>query len=94
LELGRSEVIRWLGKDGLEIEGILLYPIGYKTGLRVTLIASSRRAFRCLVAGVPTQRQQLSARRGWAVFMPNIRGSSGYGEKFQLVDLKDWGWRD
>jgi dipeptidyl aminopeptidase/acylaminoacyl peptidase len=26
--------------------------------------------------------------------MPNIRGSSGYGEKFQLVDLKDWGGMD
>ncbi|HTA67432.1 MAG TPA: hypothetical protein VK776_04115, partial [Bryobacteraceae bacterium] len=40
LELGRSEVIRWRGKDGMEVEGILLYPVGYQAGQRVPLIAS------------------------------------------------------
>lgn len=98
LELGRSEVIRWRGKDGMEIEGILLYPVGYQAGQRVPLIASIHggpsgvwsQAFPHSGNGYP----HVWAGRGWAVFMPNIRGSSGYGEKFQLADLKDWGGMD
>jgi dipeptidyl aminopeptidase/acylaminoacyl peptidase len=98
LELGRSEVIRWRGKDGAEIEGILLYPVGYQAGQRVPLIASIHggpsgvwsQAFPHSGNGYP----HVWAGQGWAVFMPNIRGSSGYGEKFQLADLKDWGGMD
>jgi dipeptidyl aminopeptidase/acylaminoacyl peptidase len=98
LELGRSEVISWRGKDGLPIEGILLYPVGYQTGQRVPLIASIHGG----PSGVWSQAFPHSgndyphvwAGQGWAVFMPNIRGSSGYGEKFQLADLKDWGGMD
>jgi dipeptidyl aminopeptidase/acylaminoacyl peptidase len=98
LELGRSEVIRWRGKDGMEIEGILLYPVGYQAGRRVPLVASIHggpsgvwsQAFPHSGNGYP----HVWAGQGWAVFMPNIRGSSGYGEKFQLADLKDWGGMD
>jgi dipeptidyl aminopeptidase/acylaminoacyl peptidase len=98
LELGRSEVVRWRGKDGTEIEGILLYPVGYQAGQRVPLIASIHggpsgvwsQAFPHSGNGYP----HVWAGQGWAVFMPNIRGSSGYGEKFQLADLKDWGGMD
>jgi dipeptidyl aminopeptidase/acylaminoacyl peptidase len=98
LDLGRSEVIRWHGKDGREIEGILFYPVGYQAGQRVPLIASIHGG----PSGVWSQAFPHSgynyphvwAGQGWAVFMPNIRGSSGYGEKFQLADLKDWGGMD
>ena len=98
LQLGRSEVIRWRGKDGLEIEGIVIYPTGYQAGQRVPLIAS--------IHGGPSgvwshafphsgyNYPHVWAGMGMAVFMPNIRGSSGYGEKFQLADLKDWGGMD
>ncbi|MFN7927590.1 MAG: prolyl oligopeptidase family serine peptidase [Blastocatellia bacterium] len=34
------------------------------------------------------------AGKGWAVFLPNVRGSSGYGEKFLLANLKGWGGGD
>jgi dipeptidyl aminopeptidase/acylaminoacyl peptidase len=98
LELGRSEVISWRGKDGMPIEGILLYPVGYQTGQRVPLIASIHGG----PSGVWSQSFPHSgnsyphvwAGQGWAVFMPNVRGSSGYGEKFQLANLKDWGGLD
>ena len=98
LELGRSEVIRWRAKDGLEIEGILIYPVGYQPGQRVPLIASIHggpsgvwsQAFPHSGNGYP----HVWAGKGWAVFLPNIRGSSGYGEKFQLSNLKDWGGMD
>jgi dipeptidyl aminopeptidase/acylaminoacyl peptidase len=98
LALGASEVIRWRGKDGVEIEGLLIYPVGYKPGDRVPMIASIHGG----PSGVWTQAFPHSgngyphvwAGKGWAVFLPNIRGSSGYGEKFQLSNLKDWGGMD
>src|SRR5262245_13647194 len=37
--VGNSEVIRWKGKDGMEIEGIVIYPIGYQSGKRYPTIA-------------------------------------------------------
>jgi dipeptidyl aminopeptidase/acylaminoacyl peptidase len=98
LELGRSEVVRWRAKDGAEIEGILIYPVGYQAGQRVPLMASIHGG----PSGVWSQAfphsgnnyPQVWAGKGWAVLLPNIRGSSGYGEKFQLSNLKDWGGMD
>src|SRR6202035_6164699 len=58
LALGRSEVIRWRGRDGMEIEGILLYPVGYQAGAACSPnCLNSRRTFRSLVTGVSAQRQ-------------------------------------
>src|SRR5260370_33212353 len=39
-------------------------------------------------------RGQLLAARGYAVFYPNIRGSSGYGQKFIEMNRGDWGGGD
>ena len=36
--LGRTEVIRWKSTDGLEIEGLLTYPVGYEKGKRYPLL--------------------------------------------------------
>jgi dipeptidyl aminopeptidase/acylaminoacyl peptidase len=98
IALGGSEVVRWNGKDGLVLEGLLIYPVGYRTGTRVPLVASIHGG----PSGVWTQAFPRSvnsyphvwAGKGWAVFMPNIRGSSGYGETFQLANLRDWGGMD
>jgi len=98
IALGHSEVIGWRGKDGVELEGILVYPVGYQPGRKVPLLASIHggpsgawnEAFQHSGNSYP----QVWAGKGWAVFMPNIRGSSGYGEKFQLANLKDWGGMD
>jgi dipeptidyl aminopeptidase/acylaminoacyl peptidase len=98
IALGRSEVIRWSGKDGLALEGVLIYPVGYQTGTKVPLVASIHGG----PSGVWTQAfprgvnnyAHVWAGKGWAVFMPNIRGSSGYGERFQLANVRDWGGMD
>ena len=34
------------------------------------------------------------AAQGWAVFYPNPRGSSNYGEKFLRANINDWGGGD
>jgi dipeptidyl aminopeptidase/acylaminoacyl peptidase len=55
-----------------------------------------------LVHGGPTGRWvdgfepwgQLLAARGYAVFYPNVRGSTGYGQKFVEMNRADWGGGD
>ena len=98
LALGRGEVIRWKSKGGMEIEGLLIYPVGYKAGQRYPLLAGIHGG----PSGVWSQAFPSSwanyahvwAGKGWVVFLPNVRGSSGYGEKFLLANVRDWGGGD
>jgi dipeptidyl aminopeptidase/acylaminoacyl peptidase len=98
LALGASEVIRWKGKDGMEVEGIVIYPVGYQQGRRYPTVALIHGG----PSGVWTQGFPASygnfghiyAANGWAVFYPNVRGSSAYGEKFLLSNVRDWGGGD
>jgi dipeptidyl aminopeptidase/acylaminoacyl peptidase len=80
--------------DGPEIEAALLKPLGYDGKSKLPLIA--------LIHGGPTGAWQdsietwgqLLAARGYAIFYPNIRGSSGYGQKFIEMNRGDWGGGD
>ena len=36
--MGRTEIISWKSKDGLEIEGLLTYPVNYERGRKYPLI--------------------------------------------------------
>ena len=36
--LGQIEAIQWRSNDGAEINGLLVYPVGYRTGRRVPLV--------------------------------------------------------
>jgi dipeptidyl aminopeptidase/acylaminoacyl peptidase len=97
--LGRTEVIRWKSSEGLEIEGLLTYPVGYERGKRVPLILNVHGG----PAGVFTQAFIASrgiypiaafAAQGYAILRPNPRGSSGYGKPFRHANRKDWGGGD
>jgi dipeptidyl aminopeptidase/acylaminoacyl peptidase len=98
IALGHSEVYRWKSKDGAEIEGVLIYPVNYERGKRYPTIANIHGG----PSGVWTQSfpgthgnyAHIWAGKGWVVFLPNVRGSSGYGEKFLLANYRDWGGGD
>ncbi|MBM4187644.1 MAG: S9 family peptidase [Gemmatimonadetes bacterium] len=93
--VGKGEVVRWKGKDGLEVEGIVVYPVGYQPGRRYPTVA--------IIHGGPSgvwnesfpanwyNSAQVYAGQGWVAFLPNPRGSSGYGEKFLAANYRDWG---
>ena len=38
LPLGETKLLRWRAKDGMEIEGLLTYPVEYKAGNKVPLV--------------------------------------------------------
>lgn len=104
--LPEVEVVRWAAPDPLpdgsavEIEGIVVYPVGYERGTRAPLVVD--------VHGGPAgvfQRQHLAspnrhcdllalAARGIAVLRANPRGSGGYGCAFRYANYGDWGGCD
>jgi dipeptidyl aminopeptidase/acylaminoacyl peptidase len=97
-QLAYPEIIRWKGRDGMVIEGLLFKPLHYKTGQRVPLIT--------VVHGGPAgyylnafysgyvYPYQVFAAKGYAVLLPNPRGSGNYGYAFRKANFKDWGGED
>ncbi|HKS06606.1 MAG TPA: S9 family peptidase [Gemmatimonadaceae bacterium] len=81
--LGDQEEITWKSTDGRMIGGVLVRPAGYRAGTRYPLIVA--------IHGGPAAADmlgfnggygaQIYAGAGYAVLMPNYRGSTNYGEK-------------
>jgi dipeptidyl aminopeptidase/acylaminoacyl peptidase len=96
--LGDSEVITWKSTDGMEVEGVLLKPVGFQPGTRYPLLVVAHggpagaytNGYR--VGGV--EGGQMWAGKGWAVLYPNPRGSTNYGETFLKANINDWGGGD
>jgi dipeptidyl aminopeptidase/acylaminoacyl peptidase len=94
IQLVKPEFFRYKSFDGTEIEGALLLPASYDGHSKLPLIT--------LVHGGPTGRWadsvenwgQLLVGHGYAIFYPNVRGSTGYGEKFVEANRADWGGAD
>ena len=98
-EMGKTEVIKWASKDGMEMEGLLTYPVGYKKGdkyaLALQIHGGPAGAFTETFTGGPSiYMTQYFAQNGIAVLRPNPRGSSGYGKEFRYANFKDWGFGD
>jgi dipeptidyl aminopeptidase/acylaminoacyl peptidase len=92
--LADTEVVKWKAPDGLEIEGLLVKPVGYIAGQRYpTLLYIHGGPYGQFSFGW-NRNAQLYAAHGYAVLMPNPRGSTGYGHKFETANLRDWGGKD
>jgi dipeptidyl aminopeptidase/acylaminoacyl peptidase len=84
------KAVSYEARDGLEIPGYLTLPKGAAPGALPTIV---------VVHGGPSSRDvwgwdptvQLLASRGFAVFQPNFRGSTGYGAKYRDLGFKQWG---
>ena len=88
------EYIKYKSSDGLEIPAILYKPKSIPKGkILPTLI---------MPHGGPTGQYffdfdmfgQILANEDYVLLLPNVRGSTGYGRKFQDMNLMDWGGKD
>jgi dipeptidyl aminopeptidase/acylaminoacyl peptidase len=93
LRLAPEEPVTFAARDGLSLEGILIRPLDEEKGRRYPLILS--------VHGGPEAHErmgwltsyskpgQTAAARGYAVFYPNYRGSTGRGVAFSKLGQGD-----
>ena len=87
--LGKQTVVRYQARDGQEIEGVLIWPLNYEEGKRYPLIN--------MIHGGPEAHYsdawltaysmpgQVAAARGYFVFHPNYRSSTGRGVAFSKL---------
>ena len=93
-QLGAYQTIRWESSDGVEVEGLLVKPVDYQEGRRYPLIVQihggpAGTSTNSFPGGYSTYAHVLAG-RGYAVFQPNYRGSSGYGEQFRRQIAGDY----
>ena len=89
--LAETSVIKWKGPDNLDIEGILVKPLGYEPGKRYPLILQIHGGPYGRFSDTFNSRAQFFAANGYALLMPNPRGSTGYGHEFTVANVGDWG---
>lgn len=92
----QQEIVRWTAPDGVDIEGVLTYPLDYTEGALCPLVVQ--------LHGGPKGRSAASmtgyylapvwSAAGYAVLAPNYRGSEGYGNSFAIAAKRDLGGAD
>jgi dipeptidyl aminopeptidase/acylaminoacyl peptidase len=94
LKLAQVEYVHFKSKDGTNVAGYLYKPLDYAPGKKVPTILNPHGGPVGQYAASFYHQAQLFAANGYAVLLPNPRGSSGYGEKFCAAIYADWGGKD
>jgi len=89
----RQEKISYTARDGHRIDGVLLYPLNYEEGKSYPMIVYIHGGPEaCVKNGWNngySQWGQFAAARGFFVFSPNYRASSGRGVAFSMAGYAD-----
>lgn len=93
LNLSGAESVEWTGALKAKVHGFIVKPANFDPNKKYPLVV--------LIHGGPQGawnnnwgyrwNPQVVANAGYVVFMPNPRGSTGYGQKFVNEISKDWG---
>lgn len=82
------DLVKYKSFDGVEIPAFVFYPPGYDKAAKRAI------PFICLYHGGPesqhrptfSAQQQYMLSRGYGIILPNVRGSTGYGRAFHMMD--------
>jgi dipeptidyl aminopeptidase/acylaminoacyl peptidase len=88
--LAPMKPVRYTSRDGLSIPAYLVTPKGIPAKNLPTVMLIHGGPWGRVVWGYNSEAQFL-ANRGYAVLIPNFRGSTGYGKKFLNAGNKQWG---
>ena len=94
LPRAEDEIVHWKSFDGLEIEGVLTKPPASVAKPPFKLLVMPHGGPHHRATGGGGFDTQIFATRGYAVFQPNFRGSTGYGKKWQNASRYDMGGVD
>jgi dipeptidyl aminopeptidase/acylaminoacyl peptidase len=94
IKLGRVEETKFKSKDGTEVHGFVVYPVDLAAGAKSPALLRPHGGPQSQYASAFDFEKQLFAANGYAVIMPNPRGSTGRGEKFAMGIFADWGHVD
>lgn len=89
-KVGLARRFSYVAADGLKMDGVLVLPPGREPkGLPVIVLPHGGPAAQTGL-GFDWEAQAYAS-RGYAVFQPNFRGSSGYGKAFRDAGFGEWG---
>jgi len=94
LHLAQVDYVHFKSKDGTPVAGYLYKPVDYTPGKKVPTLLNPHGGPVGQYSASFYHLAQLYAANGYAVLLPNPRGSSGYGQKFCEAIFADWGNKD
>ncbi len=101
IALGEVSEVSWLGPGDVTIQGVLIKPVGYREGTRYPLIlqihGGPEAAYLRGWHGSWSMWGQMLAGAGYAVLLPNYRGSTSRGVDFitsNMGDMMGAEWED
>lgn len=98
IDMPRQETITYEARDGLQLDGIVVYPTDYKEGQQYPTIM--------VIHGGPESHYsngwldrysspvKYAAAQGYALFFPNYRGSTGRGVEFSKLSQNDYAGKE
>jgi acetyl esterase/lipase len=90
-DVAETSLFKYKASDGLEMEGVLTLPPGRDPkNLPVVVMPHGGPIGANDEIGFDWWAQAFAS-RGYAVFQPNYRGSSGYGVEFRHAGIGEWG---
>src|SRR6266704_3921725 len=94
LRLAKPEYVHFKSKDGTAVAGYLYKPVDYSPGKKVPTLLNPHGGPVGQYSASFYHLAELYAANGYAVLLPNPRGSSGYGQNFCEAIFADWGNKD
>ena len=94
LKLVQPEYVEFKSKDGTMVHGYLYKPLDYTPEKKFPALLRPHGGPVWAYYAEFSHLEQLFAANGYAVLLPNPRGSSGYGQKYCQAIFADWGNKD